>query len=305
MVTSPAYFDLQVNGYGGVDFNQDDLSPEDLHSSCELLRSHGVESILATVVTEQTGTMVGRIRRIAQLRERDPLARETIAGIHVEGPFISPVAGYPGGHPHDAIRPADIEVAKQFLDAGGGLVRLVTLAPEHDDDFEVTRFLASQGIVVSAGHTDASLECLRGAIDAGLSMMTHLGNGCPGVLPRHENIIQRALSLADRLWLCFIADGVHIPFFALRNYLRLAGTGKSIVVTDAISAAGMGPGLYKTARWEVLVGEDRAARAPDGSHLLGSAMTMRDAFENLTRHVGLSAEDALRLTNANPRSALR
>jgi N-acetylglucosamine-6-phosphate deacetylase len=305
-MTDPArYFDLQVNGYGGIDYNQDDLSPDDLHLSCERLHSDGVGSILATVVTERAEKMVGRIRRLAQLRERDPLAREVIAGIHVEGPFISPVAGYPGGHPLDAICKADIDIAKQFLDAGDGLVRLVTLAPEQDDRFEVTRFLAAQGIVVSAGHTDASPEHLRGAIDAGLSMVTHLGNGCPGVLPRHDNIIQRALSLADSLWLCFIADGVHIPFFALRNYLKLAGIEHSIVVTDAISAAGLGPGLYKTARWEVLVGDDKAARAPDGSHLLGSAMAMKDAFGNLTKHVGLSADDALRLTSTNPRSVLR
>ena len=109
----------------------------------------------------------------------------------------------------------------RLLDAAGDSSD-VTLAPERDNGFAVTRMLAGRGIIVSAGHTDATLEELRGAVDAGLSMFTHVGNGCPMHMNRHDNIVQRALSLSDRLWLCFIADGAHVPFVALGNYLRLA-----------------------------------------------------------------------------------
>ena len=115
--------------------------------------------------------------------------------------------------------------------------RLVTLAPERDPGLKVTRWLAGQAILVSAGHCDASTDQLRAAIDAGLSMFTHLGNGCPTTLHRHDNIIQRVLSLRKRLTISFIADGVHVPAAALGNYLRLAGVDRSIVVTDAITAA--------------------------------------------------------------------
>src|SRR5947199_1104578 len=171
------------------------------------------------------------------MRERDPLVREIIAGIHIEVPFISPVDGYRGAHPKDAVRPADRDAMRRLLDAAGGLTRLVTLAPENDAGFAVTRLLTTQNIRVSAGHTNASLDQLKGAIAAGLSMFTHLGNGCPMQIHRHDNIIQRALSLADKLFLMFIADGAHVTYTALRNYLKLAGLDRCIVVTDAVAPA--------------------------------------------------------------------
>jgi N-acetylglucosamine-6-phosphate deacetylase len=193
---------------------------------------------------------------------------------------------------------------QHLLDAAQGLTRIVTLAPEADPGYKVTRMLADQGITVSAGHCNPSLDELRGAIDAGLRMFTHLGNGCPIHLPRHDNIIQRALNLADKLWLCFVADGVHIPFFTLRNYLRCADISRCIVVSDAMAAAGLGPGRYKLSRWEVTIGADLAAWAPDRSHLVGSAITMRQSFANLIQHAGMTEADAVRLTSTNPRQAI-
>lgn len=299
------YFDLQINGYGGVDFNQDDLAAEALHAACVRLRDDGAEGVLATIITEDLPRMRGRLRRLVELRERDQLAKQLIVGFHIEGPFISPLAGYRGAHPVDAIRPASIDDAQSLLDAAGGLARLVTLAPECDPGFAVTRFLVDQGVVVSAGHCDPSLDQLHGAADAGLSMFTHLGNGCPMQMHRHDNILQRALSLSDRLWLCFIADGVHVPFFALSNYLRTADVARCIVVTDAIAPAGLGPGRYTLGRWELDIGEDLAARAADGSHLVGSAMSMKLARDNLARRIGLSDDQIDALIRRNPRAAMK
>src|SRR5262249_45652085 len=156
----------------------------------------GVAGILATIITDDLGVMCRRLSAIAAFRERDSLARRLVAGIHIEGPFLNEVDGYRGAHPLDAIRPANMESMARLLDAAGGLTRIVTLAPERDPAMAVTRFLASQGIVVSAGHTDATLDELHRAVDAGLSMFTHVGNGCPMVMHRHDNIVQRALSLA-------------------------------------------------------------------------------------------------------------
>jgi N-acetylglucosamine-6-phosphate deacetylase len=164
--------------------------------------------------------------------------------------------------------------------------------------------LASQGVRVSAGHTDASLDQLLGAIDAGLTLFTHLGNGCPMQMHRHDNIVQRALSLSDRLRVMFIADGVHVPYVALRNYLRLCGMERTIVVSDAIAPAGLGPGRYTLGRWDLLIGADMVARAPDGSHFVGSAITMKQAYANLVGPVGLSEADAARLTRDNPMRAI-
>src|SRR5438477_8247087 len=298
------YFDLQVNGYFGVDFQDDALNAEDLHRACAALDSDGVAGILATIITEDVAVMERRLRRIVELRQRDPLAERIIAGLHIEGPFISPLDGYRGAHPQDAIRPADRDAMKRLLDASGGLARLVTLSPEHDPNLAVTRMLASMGIRVSAGHTDASLNQLRAAIDAGLTMFTHLGNGCPMQMHRHENIVQRALSLSDKLWLMFIADGAHVSFPALGNYLRAAGLERTIVVTDAVAPAGMGPGRFRLGRWDLLIGEDLVARAPDGSHLIGSAISMPHAVRRLVEQVGLSRDEAERLTVHNPRLAI-
>ena len=304
ILMNDGFFDLQVNGYAGTDFNQEDLSADALHAACQRLTDDGVSGILATVITEESGTMARRLKRLADLRSRDPLAQRIIAGIHIEGPFLNPAPGYRGAHPEDAIRPADPEIMQRLLDAACGLTRLVTLAPECDPALRVTRLLAEQGIVVAAGHTDASLDTLDAAIDAGLSLFTHVGNGCPMTMNRHDNIIQRALSRSDRLRLCFIADGVHIPFFALTNYLKIAGMSRAIIVTDAIAAAGLGPGRYRLSRWEVIVGEDGAARAPDNAHLVGSAVTMPQSAENLKEKFGLSDSEIAALTCHNPRSAL-
>jgi len=298
------FFDLQVNGYAGVDFNQDDLSAEELHRACEKLAADGVDGILATIITEQIDQMAARIHRLAELRQRDPLVASIIAGIHVEGPFLNPADGYRGAHPADAVRAADVGVMERLLDAGDGLVRLVTLAPECDAGLKVTRQLAQRGVVVAAGHTDASLEQLQAAVGAGLSIFTHVGNGCPAVLPRHDNIVQRVLSLHEQLWLTFIADGAHLPWFVLGNFLRCAGLERCVVVTDAIAPAGLGAGHFRFGRWELNIGDDLVARSPDGSHLIGSVGTMLRSYRGLVEQVGLSTEEAGQLTWDNPRRAL-
>jgi N-acetylglucosamine-6-phosphate deacetylase len=294
------FVDLQVNGYGGVDFNGDGLTPDDLHAACVRLQADGVAACLATIITDHVDAMAARLSRLAALRDADSLAEHLIAGFHVEGPFISPRDGFRGAHPADAVIPADIDVAERLLDAGDGLVRILTLAPECDPGARVTRALASKGIVVSAGHTDAGLEQLEQAIDAGLTMFTHVGNGCPRHLHRHDNIIQRALRLSDRLHLCFIADGAHVPYSALANYLRLTGVERAIVVSDAVAPAGLGPGRYQLGRQDVVVGEDMVPRAPDGSHFVGSGVTMRVSARRLVEHVGLSHEAVRKLTVENP-----
>jgi N-acetylglucosamine-6-phosphate deacetylase len=298
------YFDLQINGYAGVDFNQDHLTVDQLESACERLESEGVGGILATLITDHVDVLRRRLERLVDCRRQSAVAQRVIQGFHIEGPFLSPLPGYRGAHPLDAIQPATIDSMDRLLEAADGLTRLVTLAPEQDSDCSTVRRLASQGIVVSAGHTDASLDQLKRAVDAGLSMFTHVGNGCPMQMHRHDNIIQRALSLADHLWLCFIADGVHVPFPALKNYLSSSGLERCIVVTDAIAAAGMRPGRYTIGRWDLAIGEDMVARAPDGSHFVGSAVTMKRTEQNLRDHLGLSADDCRRLLHDNPRRAL-
>ena len=296
--------DLQVNGYAGVDFNRDGLTADDLHAACARLAADGVAGFLPTVITDSLPAMAARLRRIVELRERDDLARRMIRGLHIEGPFLNPTPGYIGAHPAEHARPAEVDSMDRLLEAAGGLTRIVTLAPECDPGLRVTRHLADAGVRVSAGHCDPSLDRLHAACDAGLSLFTHLGNGCPAVLPRHDNVIQRALSLSDRLTIMVIADAVHVPPPALTNYIRLIGVDRCVVVSDAVTAAGLGPGRFTLGRWELEVGEDLACRSPDGTHLVGSACPLRTAWDRLHTTFGLTPEEATRLCRENPRRVL-
>ena len=296
--------DLQVNGYVGVDFNSNDVSVGDFRKACDALENDGVESILATVITDSISNLTQRLKNILAAREQDEVVARMIGGVHIEGPFLSPELGYIGAHPAEEARLANLDDMKLLLDAANGLAKIVTLAPECDAEFEVTKWLAGQGVTVSAGHCNPTLEQLRGAIDAGLRMFTHLGNGCPLHLHRHDNIIQRVLSLSEQLFVGFIADGIHVPFVALKNYLQVVGSERAFVVTDAVSAAGMGPGTYELGSQTVVVDESLATWAEDRSHLVGSAMTMPRVHENLREHLGFDDVAITKLTRSNPLSAI-
>jgi N-acetylglucosamine-6-phosphate deacetylase len=298
------YIDLQVNGYADVDFNADELSVERVAAVCERLISEGVDWILPTVITADVESMCRRLANIARVKERDEAINRMLCGIHIEGPFLSPEPGYIGAHPKEHARPADVEVMSRLLEAADGWVRIVTLAPECDPGEHVTRQLASAGIRVAAGHCNPTLGELEASIDAGLSLFTHLGNGCPAQLPRHDNIIQRVLSQAEHLHIGFIADGVHVPFFALKNYLACCGIDRAFVVTDAICGAGQGPGEYSIGDQRVVIDEDLATWSADRSHLMGSAGTMHRSEENLRTALGLSDEDVKTLLWKNPQKIL-
>jgi N-acetylglucosamine-6-phosphate deacetylase len=244
--------------------------------------------------------MCRRLANICRACEADDSIADMIWGVHIEGPFLNEQPGYIGAHPADCARPADVDTMKRLLDAAGGMTRYVTLAPERDEGNRVTRYLAEQGIRVAAGHCNPSLDELRAGIDAGLSLFTHLGNGCPAMLPRHDNIIQRALSLSDQLYFGFIADGVHVPFFTLKNYLKCCGCERAFIVTDAICGAGLGPGEYTIGDQKVVVDENLATWSADRSHLVGSAGTMPRSAENSRNALGLDERQIQLLMVENP-----
>jgi N-acetylglucosamine-6-phosphate deacetylase len=298
------YVDLQVNGYADIDFNADELDADAVAGVCARLRDDGVAGILATVITADIDAMRRRLANVCRVRDTAREIADVIWGIHIEGPFLNEEAGYIGAHPAKSARPADMDAMQRLLDAAGGLTRIVTLAPERDDGQQVTKFLAAQDVRVSAGHCNPTLDELRASIDAGLSLFTHLGNGCPMMLPRHDNIIQRVLSMSDRLLIGFIADGVHVPFVALGNYLKCCGCERAFVVTDAIRGAGLGPGEYSIGDQHVVVDENLATWASDHSHLVGSAGTMQRSAENLRTKLGFDERQIQRLMVENPRRIL-
>lgn len=297
-------FDLQLNGFAGVDFGADDLRPPAVRRACEALRAAGGGTALATIITDSLDRMVARVRRLADAIEQDPVVAGVLAGIHVEGPFLRPDAGFIGAHPAEHARPATPDAARALVEAGRGHVRLVTLAPECDAGMRTTGWLAGRGVAVFAGHCDPTAAELRAAVAAGLSGFTHLGNGCPHLLPRHDNVIHRVLACDALRWITFIPDGVHVPAAALGNYLRLAGIERAIAVTDATAAAGMGPGTFRLGPREVIVGDDGVAWSADRTHLVGSTATMAGVVRFLADALGLGADAIERLTATNPGMAV-
>ncbi len=263
-----------------------------------------MDGVLATFITDDFDSLLAKLSNLVRLREEDELARRVIAGFHVEGPFLNPAPGYIGAHQPEHVRSACVEDAQAILEAGAGLVKLLTLAPEQDSEATVTKFLVEQGVVVSAGHCDPSLDQLKAAIDGGLMMVTHFGNGCPVELPRHDNVLQRFLSLREDLWFCFIADGAHVDFYALKNYLNLVGVDRSIMTTDAISAATLGPGIHRISGLPVEVDADGVARRPGSVNLAGSTLTVPVMIRNLSEELGLNDGEIISLVDLNPRVAL-
>lgn len=293
-------FDLQVNGFAGVDFNSDDVSIRQIETACEQLLAVGVDRVLATVITGPLERMCHRIQKVADAISQSPLVEQVIAGIHVEGPFISAEPGYVGAHPVAAVIPAELRACQQLCAAGHGQVRLMTLAPEVDPTGQVTRFLDAQQIVVAAGHTNASRDELLRSLDWGLRMFTHLGNGCPLTLPRHDQIINRVLSLADRLTITLIADNRHVPDFVLRLYLELIPDDNIIIVSDSISAAGLGPGEYPLGGQSIRVDGNGVAWAADGKHMAGSTGILSEMANWLVQEQGWPLDRVVKWTSENP-----
>jgi N-acetylglucosamine-6-phosphate deacetylase/6-phosphogluconolactonase/glucosamine-6-phosphate isomerase/deaminase len=299
-----APLDLQLNGFGGVDFGADDLTVEQVRAACAAVAARGGGQALATVITDSIPALVRRIERLATILEEDPLVRRTLVGIHVEGPFIRGDKGFVGAHPPAHARAATVDEATLLVAAGRGHVRMMTLAPERDRGCRTIGWLAEQGILVAAGHCDPSADELRQACAAGLRCFTHLGNGCPHVLPRHDNVIHRAIACETLPWITMIPDGVHVPLPALRNWLRAIGSERAIAVTDTTAAGGMGPGTFRLGSQSVTVDADGAAWSADRTHLVGSTAGMDDVRRVLGALPGFTTADVDRLTATNPRRAL-
>lgn len=295
------FIDIQVNGYAGIDFLGDLVTREQFHLVIDRLRAGGNRAALPTITTDDIPMMAARVRNLRTLIDEDKATRKLMPAFHIEGPCISPEEGYRGAHRPEKIKPATPALFEPIVDAAGGWdrVAMVTLAPEVDRDLRTTRHLVENGVVVAVGHTNASLEILREAESAGASIFTHLGNGCASSIPRHDNIINRALSL-EKMKYSLIPDGHHLPWFVIKLWIKSLGIERFVFTTDCVSPADAPPGRYTVAQWEVDVGTDGMVRPAGKSHLAGSSLTMRQAYDNAINHLDLSPRDARRLTSEWP-----
>jgi N-acetylglucosamine-6-phosphate deacetylase len=296
-VESAGLFDLQVNGFGGVDFNAADLTPERVHQALDRMHATGVTRCLPTIVTSSFDHFAACA--FALTRADSP----AIAGIHMEGPYISPEDGARGAHPREYVALPDIDDFQRRQDAARGLIRLVTLAPERPGALPLIEYLVSDAVRVAIGHTAAAPPQIRDAIAAGATLATHLGNGCAQMLPRHPNVIWELLA-ADGVHASLIVDGHHLPPATVKSMVRAKGLPRTILVTDAIAAAGCAPGRYRIGGIDCHLGPDGRVSLPGTPYLAGSTLNMTDAVANAARFAGIGIQDALAMASTTPAAYL-
>lgn len=241
---APGLVDLQVNGYGGIDVNGPTVSPEGIAEITHRLARAGVTTWVPTVVTASEEQITHSLRQVAAARAADPATAAAIPFAHVEGPFLSPLDGPRGVHDSAEIRPVDADEVGRW--AAAGPLGYVTVSPHWDDSAAQIARIVRGGVAVALGHTHASTDQIRAAVDAGATLSTHLGNGIFATLPRHPNAIWTQLA-DDRLTCGLIADGHHLPAETLEVMVRAAGTSRVYLVSDSVELAGSPPGTYRTA----------------------------------------------------------
>jgi N-acetylglucosamine-6-phosphate deacetylase len=301
---APALFDLQINGCDGHSFNSPRLTIETVRHVVRTCRKHGIAGMCPTLVTSRFEALAHGMSVIRQAVERDRGIARAIPAIHLEGPYISPEDGPRGAHPREYVRPPDPAEFARLQDAAGGLIRLVTLAPEHDGALEFIEKLTASGVVVALGHTNATPSRIRDAIRAGARLSTHLGNGCHAVLPRHDNVIWEQLA-ADDLWASIIADGHHLPASVVRCIIRVKTPARTILTCDASSLAGLPPGRYREWDQDFEVRPEGKVVVAGTPYLAGSAVFTDACIANVIRMAEVHLADAIDMAGENPRRLLQ
>ena len=266
---APGLVDLQINGFAGVDFQQDNLTAEELLRAARGLRRGGCTRFFLTLITDDWKRMVARLEHLHRLRAASDELKESIAGWHIEGPFLSAEPGFAGAHDATVMCDPTAEHLQTLRQITGTDPVLITLAPERLNAIAVIPVAVSLGFRVSLGHTDATSKRLHQALHAGATGFTHLGNGCPRQLDRHDNIIWRVFE-TPQLIVSLIPDAVHIPAPLFRIIHR--NLNHIYYTSDAMAAAGAPPGRYRIGKLEVEVGEDHIVRKPGSPLFAGSGL---------------------------------
>ena len=305
---APGLVDLQINGYGGSDINLYDVSMElRVETVKKLVRkvlSSGTTTFCPTVITSGFSQTLDFMTSIRLACEQDTLSAQMIAGVHLEGPYISEEDGARGAHPKEHVKNPDLDEFSHWQNASGGRICLVTLAPERTGSIPFIRSLAEAGVLVSIGHTAAGHEDIVAAVEAGARMSTHLGNGAHPLLPRHPNYIWSQLA-EERLFASVISDGHHLHPSVVNVMSKVKGD-RLVLVSDAVHLAGMAPGKYSSH-----VGSDvellpsgRLQMVSNPLLLAGAAVSLADCVERYVRFTGASMAEAIRKASKLPAKLL-
>ena len=294
---APGLIDIQINGYMGVDFSDQELTPDQMHKATDALWKEGVTSYLPTVITRDQERLARSFALLAQSR-KDEILSLSIPGFHLEGPYISPVKGYRGAHPVEHIRLPDWKEFTELQENAEQGIRLVAVAPELEGALPFTEKCHENGLVVTLAHHNGSPENIDQAVSAGATLSNHLGNGCANEINRHHNPLWPQLA-NDGLSISIIADGAHLTREEVRTFFKVKGAERTILVSDALSFAGLPPGIYEK-DGEIYELTSEVVKFPSENVLAGAAMPLSKCIENVMQFTGCSLADAIRMASTNP-----
>lgn len=297
---APGFFDIQINGYAGIWFCSPDLTVDDVETVTKALLTRGVTRYFPTLITASQEALLHGFTILKQACDERPVVADCVAGYHLEGPYISPDDGPRGAHPRQHVRPASWEEFEQLQNASGNRIRLVTIAAEAENAVPFIHRCCESGVVVALGHTGASPEQIRAAVDAGAQLSTHFGNGAHAVLPRHPNYLWEQLA-DQRLWASVIADGWHVPPSVLQCVMHCKTPQHTILTCDVSGFAGCDPGVYEEGEVAVEVLDDgRVVVAGQRQFLAGSGATTGDCVVRMSAACERTLAECVGMATTNP-----
>ena len=300
LFVGPGFTDIQVNGYGGIDYNEIHSDPMKLAGISRLLYQEGVTTHFPTLITNDPDQISRLILQIVSLRKTDLFSRMSIEGLHIEGPFISPVDGPRGAHPKAFVRAPDWSMVQRWQNESKGLIKMMTLSPEWKNANSFIERCIDYDILVSIGHTNATHQQILEAVSAGAKLSTHLGNGMHPIIARHPNYLWSQLA-QDELGASIIADGFHLPAEVIEVFQKVK-KDKLILVSDSVSLAGMPAGDYDLhIGGEVtLTPEGKLHLRSNPSILAGSASNIRRGVSFLIQNKLASLTEAWEMASVRP-----
>ena len=301
MFVAPGLIDIQINGYMGVDFSDQDLTIEHIRKATKALWKSGVTTFLPTVITNDQKRLKRSLTILANALNDDEVGM-SIPGFHLEGPYISPIQGFRGAHLEKYIRKPDWDEFSELQSVAHNGIRLITLAPETDGAIPFIKKCVEKGVIVSLGHHNGSGGIIKQAVDAGASLSTHLGNGCANMINRWDNPLWPQLA-EDRLSASIISDGFHLPKEEVKCFYRMKGVERTILVSDALDLAGLPPGEYTHGEQHVVLTSD-VVKLPNENVLAGAASLITADVTNIIKFTDCSMGDAIQMASSNPAKLL-
>jgi N-acetylglucosamine-6-phosphate deacetylase len=301
---APGFCDIQVNGYGGQEFSSQELSPDRVAQIARLHARFGVTALCPTLTTAAADVMEHAVRAIGAACDRWPDVARRVAGVHLEGPFISPEDGPRGAHPAEHCRRPDFALFERLQSASGGRVRLLTMSVEFDEAPQFIAQTTAAGVVVAIGHTGADSRQIRAAVDAGARLSTHLGNGAHRTLRRHPNYLWDQMA-EDRLGASLIVDGQHLPPEVVKTMVRAKTPARCLLVSDVSGLAGLPPGRYQSSGCELeILPDGRLVIAGQDQLLAGASRPIGTGVANVMRFAGVDLATAVAMATTQPRKLL-